>query len=106
VTCSTCQDKGLVRVNWQDADPDFAVCLCATGLSLRVDRNYTAAVSPRWHVWCAREQVDPSRVWMLEDILTPQELAERGFGVAPDVRVPDREAALLAAGKTRKGARL
>jgi hypothetical protein len=95
-------DRGIVRLNWADAPDDFAVCLCEMGLRLRVDRNHTAAsVAPLWRVWCAREQVDPSRMFLIEEVLTPSELRERGVREEPTVM--DREAALLAAGKARKG---
>lgn len=99
MSCSVCSDKGLVRLNWADADPDFAVCLCEMGLRLRVNRNEGRDVAPLWHVWCAREQIDPSRVFLVEDVLTPAELAERGLSLT--LPQGDREAALLAAGKAK-----
>lgn len=100
-TCGVCQDKGIVKVNWEDAPSDFAVCLCSAGLSMRVDRNATAPVAPLWWVWCAREQVDRSRVFMLEDVLTPEELTAAGLGPLWEPSPESREEALLRAGKTQ-----
>lgn len=102
MNCGVCLDKGIVRLNWADAPDDYAVCLCEMGLRLRVNRNNDAQTVPLWMVWCAREQVDPSRVFLVEDVLTPDELRERGLSSAPVAEI-GREAALLAAGRTRKG---
>lgn len=79
MNCSTCSDKGIVKVNWSDVPCDYAVCLCPAGESMRSTVNNSRHVSPRWRVWAAREQVNPETVWMLEDVCTPEELAERGF---------------------------
>ena len=97
--CGTCADKGIVRLNWEDAPDDFAVCLCEAGLRLRTNRNDGHKVIPLWQVWCARERVDPERVFMVEDVLTPDELRERELS-KPVSRL-DRAAALLAAGKVK-----
>lgn len=78
--CGICADKGIVKVNWEDAPPDFAVCLCRVGLDMRANRNAGREAIPLWHVWCAREQVSHDRVFLLEDVLTPEELADAGFG--------------------------
>jgi hypothetical protein len=75
--CDICAGKGLVTLNWADAPPEYAVCLCQQGLAMRVTRDGSFAL---WEVWAAREGVDPSRVWRLEDVLTPEELRERGVG--------------------------
>jgi hypothetical protein len=105
VTCPTCADKGLLRLPWDDdAEPGIGVCLCAAGLAMRVNRNRGREVLPLWRVWCAREQVDPARVYLLEDVLSAEELAEEGLTVQPKGAGQDREAALLAA--ARKPARL
>ena len=100
MSCTTCEDKGLVAVPWTDAPDDYAVCLCPIGRGLRTTKNYKSAVAPLWEVWAAREQVDPSRVRMLETLLSEDELKARGFSLGVPSRV-DREAALLAAGKSR-----
>jgi hypothetical protein len=96
MTC--CNGKGLIRLNWSDAPDDFAVCLCHVGLDMRAEVNNGKATVPLWHVWCAREQVDTGRVIMVEDILGPEELAERGL-VQADASRPN----LLTLG--RKGKR-
>jgi hypothetical protein len=100
MNCEVCSDKGIVRVNWADAPDDYAVCLCEEGLRLRVDRNHGKTVSTLWMVWCAREQIDPSRMFLIEEVLTPDELTERELR-KPPVSM-NREAALLAAGKQGK----
>jgi hypothetical protein len=98
MSCRACADKGIIRLNWADAPDDFAVCLCLAGLSMRATTNQRRTVPARWRVWCAREQVDPAKVFMVEDVLTPEELAERGLS-KPRSTAQSREAALLAAGK-------
>jgi hypothetical protein len=77
MTCPTCADRGLVKVNWKDAQEDYAVCLCPTGELLRADS--TPGQLPAWRVLAHRMDIDPARVVMLEDVCTPEELAERGF---------------------------
>jgi hypothetical protein len=67
-----------------------------------VNRNYRHEVIPLWRLWAAREGVDPSRVVMLEDVLTADELKDRGLSAGVEPTVERREAALLAAGKSKK----
>jgi hypothetical protein len=103
VTCEVCHDHGVVKLNWSDAPPEYGICLCPFGLELRIARNVHRAVTPLWQVWAAREQVDPSLVWYLEDVLTPAELAERGFQSGTvEASAESREAALMAAGKSKR----
>lgn len=91
----------MIRLNWADAEDEFAVCLCRVGQTLRRSSNEGHLVAPLWHVWCAREQVDASRVVPLEDVLTVEELEARGLRVQPG-QIPSREASLLAAGRAQK----
>ena len=104
MNCQSCADLGMIRVPWSDAPDDFAICLCEAGQSMRrswnpdEDRSRFAV----WQLWAAREQVDPSRVFFLEEVLTPQELAERGFDRSATPTAVAREAALLAAGKSKR----
>jgi hypothetical protein len=79
MNCQHCGDVGMIRVPWSDAPDDFAVCLCQAGQSMRQENNYKETGFALWQVWAAREQIDPSRIFLLEEILTPAELAERGF---------------------------
>src|SRR5687767_3596362 len=74
MTCPTCDDRGMVRVNWKDADEDYAVCLCAVGERLRRTTNHGKPCLPGWRVWAAQQGVDPTRVVMIEDVLTSEEL--------------------------------
>lgn len=99
MSCENCGDKGVTVLNWTDAPPDFAVCLCSTGLDMRATANEGKATVPLWRVWCAVHQVDPSRVLMLEAVHTPDELAALGFVQSAPV---DHQAALLAAGRKAK----
>lgn len=102
--CPVCLDRGIVRVNWADAPDDYAICICGTGLELRVDRNSKAGVYPLWHLWCAREGVSQDRVFLLEDVLTPEEIAARSIPAddpEPPPPVLSRDDALLQAGRTR-----
>jgi hypothetical protein len=107
MTCSTCGDKGLVRFDWSDAPPDFGMCLCPAGGWFRSDVNAQRRTgSCGWQVWCAQHRVEPSRMFFLEEVLTAAELAAAGFAAAGDStpRVEtSREAALLGAGRTRRG---
>lgn len=108
--CAVCEDRGLVPfVATDNPTPDakvtaadllFALCLCRAGGALRFTQNERRRTVPLWRVWCAREQVDPSRVCRLEDVYSAEELASVGFQKATPI---DRSSALLNAG--RKGTR-
>lgn len=95
--CGTCSDKGVVTVNWADAPTEYAVCLCPIGMDLRRRTNNGHATPPYWLAWAAREQVDPKTVVMLEDVLEPDELRERGLMAAPVSAID----AIAAAGRNR-----
>ena len=98
--CAMCGGFGLVVLNWRDAPHDYAVCLCAAGQSMRLERNHDKPVTPLWAVWCAREGIAPSRMYLLEEALTVDELREAGIApTAAATPAESREAALLAAGK-------
>lgn len=113
MTCATCQDTGFYPfVDAENtapaeaitvADLHFAVCLCEVGQSLRRGENNGRRTVSLWRVWCAREQVDPSRVFLLEEVFSAEELAAAGLR---RVAAPlSREAALLAAGRGKGGKR-
>lgn len=78
MNCPVCGDKGVVRVRYRDDSPDeFGVCLCAVGVVLRNDKNAGKRVGyPLWLPWAAREQVDLTRVLMVEQLLDDAELAQ------------------------------
>lgn len=105
MTCPCCGDLGMIRVPWSDAPDDYAICLCSVGFDLRCETNAGKAVGyALWQVWAARNQVQPSRIFLMEEVLTPAELAERGFhGGGLQAQDQDREAALLAAGRSKRG---
>jgi hypothetical protein len=93
---------GVIRVPWSDAPDDFAICLCRAGAEMRNGRNVKQTEFALWQLWAAREQIDPSRVFFLEEVLTPQELSERGFSMPARPTAVAREAALMAAGKSKR----
>lgn len=99
--CKTCGDLGLVRVNWCDAEHEFAICLCPVGMAWRNNVNAGRRVTPHWRVWASIERIDPSRIHPLEDVLTPEELAERGFTM-PTLTMPLDAIAAAAKGKRGK----
>ena len=89
-------------VRYQNGSPDeFALCLCAAGMTMRCATNNGKEVSPHWHVWAHINGIDPTHVFPAEEILTDDELAARGLTMpTPDAYA--REAALLAAGRKAK----
>jgi hypothetical protein len=99
MTCANCDDKGLTVLNWTDAEPDYAVCLCSVGQELRRSTNEGKTTVALWRLWCAVHQVDPSRVRLLEDVHSVEELVQLGFGSQPS---GNRESALLAMAKKGK----
>jgi hypothetical protein len=101
VTCPHCDNKGIIRLNWADAPDDYAVCLCPVGLDLRSTDNNGHAVAPRWWLWAARNHIPLERVFLAEDVLTPEELAERGW-LQTQPPVGTVEAKLRAAGNKAK----
>lgn len=104
MSCLSCGDKGIIRLPWTDAPDDYAVCLCPAARWYRSDENaYRKTGYFGWQVWAYRNQVPPERVWLMEEVLSQAELAERGFGKPAAV---DREAALLAAGKSKPKVKL
>lgn len=82
------------------ADLYFAVCLCEAGQSFRAADNNGRRTAPLWQLWCAHHRVDPSRVFLLEEVLSAVELTALGFRRAPTSI--SRESALLAAGRKVK----
>lgn len=100
MTCPTCADRGLVKVNWKDAPEDYAVCLCHVGELLRAVT--TKGQQPAWRAEAARRDIDAARVVMLEDVCTPEELAQRGFR---ELTAGDAMGAIAAAARGRKVSR-
>jgi hypothetical protein len=107
--CASCDDIGVVPFVPFDgpADADvtandlhFGICLCDAGMDLRWDRNEKARTVPRWQVWAAREQIQASRVCLVEEAFTAPELI--AAGLVAERRTEDRSAALLAAGRRKR----
>jgi hypothetical protein len=109
MNCQACDDKGIVPFVHGDnpksddaiaaEDLSFALCLCLNGMAMRRTDNNGRKVPALWEVWCAREQVNHARVWRIESVYTPEELAVVGLGLQP---VRDREAALLARSRAKR----
>lgn len=101
MTCDHCIN-GLRPIEWKDAKPgapwDFAVCLCESGQAYRRSENEGRKTVPLWRVWCARHQVDPSRVFMAEEVWSADELRAVGLIAASQ---QSRADALLAKGRRR-----
>ena len=80
MTCPSCNGHGLFKVCYHEGDPtDYALCLCKAGEAMRCARNNGKPVTPQWQVWAHRQGIDPARVAPMEDLLTAEELAARGF---------------------------
>ena len=105
MTCPSCADHGIFRVNYHEdkgADPDFALCLCKAGERVRATTNNGKATHPLWHIWAHQHGVPFDRVAPMEDLLTPEEMAERGFSELSPASSLD---AIAAAAKARKAKR-
>jgi hypothetical protein len=107
--CASCEDRGIVPFVPLDGPPDdavtaddlhFAICLCDVGKDLRWDKNEKARTVPRWRVWAAKEQIQPSRVCLVEEAFSGAELI--AAGLAAERRADDRSVALLAAGRKQR----
>jgi hypothetical protein len=109
--CWECEDTGLipwVEFNNPKKNDDvtrddvrYAVCICDAGQRQRENTNEGRKVIPQWRFWCAKHDVDPSRVSMVEDVYSAEELAAAGFPSIVAVS-QDIHTALLAAGKKAK----
>ena len=53
---------------------------------MRCAVNNGKPCAPRWELWAARHGVDRERVCPMEDLLTDQEMAERGFTADPELK--------------------
>ena len=101
MSCETCGDKGITRLNWSDHAEEYSVCLCPAGLELRKAENSGKTCVPLWVLWAHQRGIAVDRVWLVEDVLTPEELAVRGLTAGPQSSY-DREAALLAATRRKR----
>jgi hypothetical protein len=80
MTCASCVDLGVFKVAYRDGSPtDFALCLCRAGEAMRRATNNGRMVAPQWHVWAFRQGIPLDRIAPMEDVLTNDEMAARGF---------------------------
>jgi hypothetical protein len=107
MSCAPCGDKGIIRLRYHDgAEDEFGVCVCQASHWYRSDMNagkHTGIFG--WQVWAAREQVDPWRVFFIEELLDDDEMALQ----FPDWRQSPLETSvtdIAAAMRTRPGPRL
>ena len=96
--CDSCDSKGVIVLNWADAPEEYALCLCPMGRQMRRQDNTGRRTVPLWEVWAAAHQVEPERVWRLEDVLSVEELQARGFSRVA-VEVASQDSALMAASR-------
>jgi hypothetical protein len=77
MNCQACEDRGLIRFRYHDGSPDeFGVCLCRAAAGLRSNASGDKRTGVYgWHVWAAREQIDPALVFLIEELLDADETA-------------------------------
>ena len=102
MTCRTCLDVGIVALNFQEGD-EYGICLCAAGEQMRRSMNNGRLVPPLWRAWAALNKIDPAIIHPIEDVLTPAELAERGF---TELNAPANALGAIAAAARGRGSRL
>lgn len=88
VTCQNCGGWGLSLIVYEDDSRCYAVCLCPIGEQWRAaqtvvnasgEHGKAVAATPMWHIWASLHDVPLSQVKLLEDAVTPEDLARRGF---------------------------
>lgn len=80
MTCAVCADHGVFKIAYRDgSDTDYAICLCPVGEQWRRATNNGKPCTPQWQIWAHRQGISLDRVHPIEDVLTDEELGERGF---------------------------
>jgi len=69
---------------------------------MRCAVNNGKPCAPRWELWAAVNGVDRERVAPMEDVLTDQEMAERGFTELGPAPAFDAIAAAAKAARSRR----
>jgi hypothetical protein len=99
MNCPSCNDRGIFRVAYHDGSPaDFAICLCKAGERMRIATNNGKPVTPQWQVWAFTQGIPLEHVCPMEDVLTADEMAARGF---TELTAGDALSAIAAAAKAR-----
>lgn len=105
MTCKACGDWGLKLVVYEDGRQVYAVCLCSVGERWRIvpaPRRFKEPSFPLWRIWAFQHGVFADHVLMLEDAVTPEELASYGFR---ELSAPDALGAIASAARQRKVSR-
>jgi hypothetical protein len=99
MTCPSCDGHGVFRIGYTDGSAsDYAICLCDAGERMRIAKNHGIPVTPHWQIWAHRQGIALEQVAPMEDLLTDEELAARGFTA---VEAPQAIDAIAAAARSR-----
>lgn len=108
MNCQACADKGIIRLKYHNGTPDeFGICVCSAGRWYRSDVNagkHTGFFG--WQVWAYREQVDPTRVFLVEELLDAAEMARMFPAWQPEAPVGASTTHITEAMRTRPGPKL
>ncbi len=100
--CPSCNGFGAFAVRYHDGSPaDYALCLCAAGETMRRENNNGKVTTPYWFAWASIMGIDPEHVAPMEDLLTAEEMAARGFTELPASTAIDAVAAAARARSKR-----
>lgn len=103
MTCKSCGDFGICVIFYEDNSTVYAICLCLAGEHWRRTQTFKGErTDPLWHVWAHQHGVPYSKIRMLEDAVTPEELQARGF---TELSAAGSMDAIAAAARSRKVSR-
>jgi hypothetical protein len=108
MTCQSCGGWGISLIVYEDTSEVYAVCLCPIGEQWRSTHTFvnhsgdvgkSERTDPLWHIWAHQHGITVERMKLIEDAVTPEELARRGFR---ELSAPDAMSAISAAARSRK----
>src|SRR5678816_527366 len=111
MTCQSCGGWGISLLVYEDDSRVYALCLCPIGEQWRAaqsvvnasgERGEAKQAPPMWHIWAHLHGVPLEQIKPLEDAVTPEELAARGF---TELTASDSLGAIASAAKHRSGKR-